>query len=101
MEELEFWPRRFSRNQHERFDLIRMTTRRLDGKVDSKCSCASDADDIATDAELRHQKFIRRILRCLPSLVLFVSLQINGEGIDSSGDQLLSNVVPRLRVRSL
>ena len=60
------------------------------------------SDDIATDAELRHQKFIRRILRCLPSLVLFVSLQINGEGIDSSGDQLLSNVVPvDVRVRSL
>ena len=72
-----------------------MTTRRLDGKVDSKCSCASDADDIATDAELRRRKVIRRILRCLPSLVLFVSLQIDGKGIDFSGDQLLSNVVQR------
>ena len=73
-----------------------MTTRRLDGKVYSKCSCASDSDDIATDAGLRCQKFKRRILGGLPSLFLFVSLQINCEGIDSSGDQLLSYILPTL-----
>jgi hypothetical protein len=72
-----------------------MTARRLDRNVDSKCSCASDSDDIAIDSGLRRQKFKRRILGGPPLLYLSVSAQINCKRIDSNGGQLLSYIVPR------
>src|SRR5215469_7391142 len=73
-----------------------MTTRRLHGKVDSKCSCASDSDDIAIYAGLRHQKFKRRILGGPPSLVVFVSFEVDCKRIDASCGQLLRYILPRI-----
>src|SRR5262249_28668393 len=73
-----------------------MTTRRLDSKVDSKCPCPSDSDDIAIDTTLRPQKVKGRIPGGRPSLFLFVSEQINCKPVNSSCGQLLGYILPRV-----
>src|SRR5882724_2182036 len=78
-----------------------MTARRLNAIVDSKCSCASDADNVAIHSRQGNQELkcsieitsSFRLVRTATGLA--VSAQIDGECVDSSSRQLSRHLIPR------